>query len=70
MHSRLKLEKKEKTNERLGFSPDLADAIALTFAEELPMQVLGEHQRRQEFMDRMVDYYDGPGAGGPTYMGA
>jgi hypothetical protein len=31
--SRLKLESKEVIRERVGFSPDRADALALTFAE-------------------------------------
>jgi hypothetical protein len=31
--SRLKLERKEEIRERVGFSPDRADALALTFAE-------------------------------------
>lgn len=37
-NSRLQLEKKEDIKKRLGFSPDWADAWALTFAEILPIE--------------------------------
>lgn len=43
--NRLKLEPKEKIKERCGRSPDLADALALTFA----MPVMPRHGTRTEF---------------------
>lgn len=44
---RISLEKKEDIKERLGRSPDLADALALTFA----LPVLPETEQRQEYAD-------------------
>ncbi len=37
-NSRLQLEKKEDIHKRLGFSPDWGDALALTFADILPVE--------------------------------
>ena len=52
--SRLKLESKETIRERVGFSPDRADALALTFAEPVV-------SRRDE-----NDFRSGRGAGRST----
>ena len=52
--SRLKLESKETIRERVGFSPDRADALALTFAEPVV-------SRRDE-----NDFRSGRGAGRPA----
>ena len=38
-NGRLQMEDKEKMKVRLGFSPDGGDGLALTFAENLPMQL-------------------------------
>lgn len=61
---RISLEKKEDIKERLGRSPDIADALALTFA----LPVLPELGDRQEYADRqrdvLCDYNDISGIGG------
>lgn len=61
---RISLEKKEDIKERLGRSPDLADALALTFA----MPVLPESHGRQEYADRqtnvLMEYNDLSNGGG------
>lgn len=45
---RFVLEPKDKLKERLGESPDLADALAQTFAlEDMPADVMGQFQARQ-----------------------
>lgn len=44
---RLKIEKKEDIRKRLGFSPDLGDAAALTFAERVANESLVERYRPQ-----------------------
>jgi len=38
-NSRLQMEAKEKIKERLGFSPDAGDALCLTFAEIIPIEM-------------------------------
>ena len=45
---KLQLEKKADIKKRLGYSPDLADAIALTFAENLnfSLQLVGKSKMR------------------------
>lgn len=53
--SRLYLEKKEEIKKRLGFSPDLGDALALTFAELAYPDSM--RQIMVEFVDSNV-YYD------------
>lgn len=58
--SRLFLEKKEEIKKRLGFSPDLGDALALTFAEiEYPQTIV---TNQQAFVDSNV--YIDFGSGG------
>lgn len=57
---RLRIEKKEDIRKRLGFSPDLGDAAALTFAERVASEVLidkflGE-QRSNQRQD--IGFYD------------
>lgn len=42
--SRLQLEKKEDLKKRIGRSPDRADAVALTFAEYVPMTSADEYE--------------------------
>lgn len=38
-NSRIKLEAKERIKKRVGFSPDIGDALGLTFAEVLPVDM-------------------------------
>lgn len=45
--NRILLEKKEKIKERCGFSPDRADALALTFAFPVKVQGADERKRRK-----------------------
>ena len=60
---RISLEKKEDIKERLGRSPDLADALALTFAVPVPPEIA----QRQDYADRrhnvFTDYEIRPGGG-------
>ena len=42
----LKLESKDKIKERLGSSPDLADALALTFAAPVAVTLPGHAPRK------------------------
>ena len=44
-NSRLLLEPKEKIRERVGFSPDVGDALALTFAETVRPRSAWRHQQ-------------------------
>jgi hypothetical protein len=45
-NSRTQLEAKDKIRARLGFSPDIGDALALTFAETIrPRERLGPRAR-------------------------
>lgn len=44
-NSRLVLEPKDKIRERVGFSPDVGDALALTFAETIRCRDAGRRPR-------------------------
>ena len=53
------LEKKDQIKERLGFSPDLADALALTFAtEEQPKRKVAERYNRKGKAKIDYDIFD------------
>lgn len=61
VRSRLFLEKKDEIKKRLGFSPDLGDALALTFAElAYPADV---NSAQVQFVDSNV-YFDNFGGSG------
>lgn len=51
-NSRVKLEPKDRIKKRLGFSPDWGDALALTFAEILPID---EPDDRPKWMRELLD---------------
>lgn len=54
--SRLKLESKETIRERVGFSPDRADALALTFAEPVVARADTVHSTGRPAMFARDDY--------------
>lgn len=58
---RLQLESKEKIRERLGFSPDGGDALALTFSETVVLP------KQASWRDELYD--DGLNTSGGTWMG-
>ena len=43
------LETKKQIRDRLGKSPDMADALALTFAEDIPVCDLTEYEKEKLF---------------------
>lgn len=51
-NSRIKLEPKERIKKRVGFSPDVGDALGLTFAEILPVD---EPDERPKWMRDLTD---------------
>lgn len=57
--SRLFLEKKEEIKKRLGYSPDLADALALTFAEIEYPQTLTSNQNAFVDSNVYIDFGNG-----------
>ena len=46
------LESKKQIRDRLGKSPDLADALALTFADDFPQEEKSEYEK---FLDKFVN---------------
>lgn len=55
-NNRLLLEKKAEIKKRTGVSPDIADAIGLTFAENVAPRELRELQRNQMHTAKSTDY--------------
>jgi hypothetical protein len=51
MNSRKRLAPKEKIKAKLGFSPDFGDALALTFAEIIPVDMPDERPKWQREME-------------------
>lgn len=58
-NSRLQIEPKEDIKKRLGFSPDVGDALGLTFAEVLPVQ---EPDRTPKWLREHLDGNDDGGS--------
>lgn len=56
---RFRLEEKDEIKKRLGFSPDRADALALTFAQEVePVRHPVEDRHRRDLMETVVPDVD------------
>lgn len=55
---KLRLEEKDQIKARLGFSPDLADALALTFASEIAARETGPMNRPGPERGRVVSEFD------------
>jgi len=60
---RIKIESKDEMKKRLGFSPDIGDALCLTFTPKIQLRAHKEHASRETFqfsnMQRRKQTYDG-----------
>jgi len=58
-NGKLALEEKDQVKRRLGFSPDIADALALTFAmDDMPAADEFEYIRKMNGGNRLESEYD------------